>query len=120
MQDATIDVVINVFPFFGTIGRAGQFATGQVIRRMIQTSKGPLALTATVEVLGDTVKLKGLSFMHPDGMIVTNPRVGELKAIVDALKGELTQAGFSQVRYTALRIGGANSPRVIDKTISLK
>ncbi len=100
---------------------AGKFVTGQVIKRVIQTSEGPLVMEATVEVIGDTIKLGRLSFAHPDGLqVITEPGVGALKAGIDSLRGELVTAGFSKVEVTALRMTGANSPRLIQKTFPLK
>jgi hypothetical protein len=64
---------------------------------------------------------QNLSFAHPDGVgTVTSPGAGAIKATVDAIKKDAIAAGFSQIRYTALRIGGANAPRLIDNTITLR
>lgn len=106
-----------MLPHFSGAG----FVTGQVIKRIIQTRQGPLVISATAEVIGDTIKLKNFSVAHEEGIgVLTNPGSGTLKAVFDALKGEFAAAGFSKVEVTALRITGASSPRLINKTIDLK
>ena len=115
------NLAMAMLPHIPGLGNVGEFITGQVIKRIIQTPEGPLVFSATVEVVGDTVKLKAASLVHADGaQVVTNPGPGTIKAAFDSLKGELRQAGFSTAQVTALRISGANSPRLINKTFDLR
>lgn len=115
-------VMTTVGPLIGMAFLKGtaKFVTGQVIKRTIQTEEGPLVMEATLEVIGTTVKLGKLSFSHPDGLqVVTNPGVKAIKGLVDAVSSEFAAAGFTEMKVTALRMTGANAPRVVNSTYKL-
>jgi hypothetical protein len=99
----------------------GRIVAGQTLSTIVQTSEGPLRIAAQVETQGSTIILKNLSVASPEGLgTMTNPGVGTLKAAADALKTTLAQSGFTQVQVQALRVTGANAPRLVNMTINLK
>jgi hypothetical protein len=119
--DCKANLAMAMIPGLSGMGNVGQFISGQVVKRVVQTPQGPLVFSATVEVVGDTVKLKAASLAHAAGVgVVTNPGPGVIKASFDGLKAELAAAGFSKAQVTALRISGPNSLRLINKTFNLK
>ncbi|HWR35383.1 MAG TPA: RHS repeat-associated core domain-containing protein [Clostridia bacterium] len=110
-----LDVIANAGPYaVGGYGLArsalaapaittlnvGRYVTGQVIERVIQTPQGPLVIKGTIEIVGDTIKLKNLSVVSPGGVeVLTNPGPGALKTVFDGLKSDFAQAGFSTAGY---------------------
>jgi hypothetical protein len=99
----------------------GSFVTGQVITRTIQTAEGPVVITATVEVQGSTIILKGVTVASPQGLgVVTTPGVAALTSVVDGVKAAAANSGFSKLVIQAVRISGANPNRYINQVINLK
>jgi len=98
----------------------GRIVAGQTLKTVVQTAEGPLQITAQVETQGTTIILKNFSVVSPEGLgTVTNPGVGALKAAMNGLKTTLAQNGFTQAQVQALRVSGANAPRLINMTINL-
>ncbi|HEY6252020.1 MAG TPA: RHS repeat-associated core domain-containing protein [Candidatus Angelobacter sp.] len=99
----------------------GSFVTGQVITRTIQTAEGPLVITATVEVQGSTIILKGVSVASTQGLgVVTTPGVAALKSVVDGVRAAAANSGFSKLVIQGVRVSGANPNRYINQVINLK
>ncbi|HEY6350542.1 MAG TPA: RHS repeat-associated core domain-containing protein [Candidatus Angelobacter sp.] len=99
----------------------GSFVTGQVITRTIQTAEGPLVITATVEVQGSTIILKGVSVASTQGLgVVTTPGVAALKSVVDGVRAAAASSGFSKLVIQGVRVSGANPNRYINQVINLK
>lgn len=46
------NLAMAMLPHIPGLGNVGEFITGQVVKRVIQTPEGPLVLSATVEVVG--------------------------------------------------------------------
>ncbi|HET7216115.1 MAG TPA: RHS repeat-associated core domain-containing protein [Terriglobia bacterium] len=99
----------------------GRFVNGQGIRVVVDTAEGPLEITGEVETQGSRIILKKSDVAHPEGLGVrTHPGVGSLKAAIDALKGQFTAHGFTQLEIRSLRTSGANAPRFVNMVINLQ
>jgi RHS repeat-associated protein len=91
---------------------AGQLGVraGGIIERVFQTPSGPVQVYCKIVAEGDTAVVKELAIYPAESNTAINVGTVEMKQGLSAIKGELREAGFTEVRIEPqYRVGGANA-----------
>jgi RHS repeat-associated protein len=94
------------------------FQSGDVIAKEFATGVGTVSMMAEAVVSGTTLHLKDLA-VYPEGAKALKIGTKGMMELVQKLKVEARELGFTQLRITGVRLTGANPGREVDIVIDL-
>jgi len=118
-QSSAIDILEGAAGGAPRITPSGlPFSSGDVIARDFATGAGTVSMMAEAVVAGKTLHLKDIAVYPKDAQILQVGTKGMLE-LLQKLKAEARQLGFTELRITGLRFSGAKPGKEVDLLFDL-